>query len=123
MATESPPVALQKPRTERAEDRPAAPSGRASGPLKGILADVGLAGLFLALTFLLGAFPLKDADIYWHLRTGQLIRQTGEVPRTDIFTYTREGRPGPTCTGSSRSRSAGCSNAAGPSRSTWPNAP
>ena len=34
--------------------------------------------LFLALTFLLGAFPLKDADIYWHLRTGDLIRQTGQ---------------------------------------------
>ena len=42
---------------------------------------------------MLGVFPLKDADIYWHLRTGQIIRQTGEVPRTDIFTYTREGAP------------------------------
>ena len=49
--------------------------------------------LFLGLTFLLGAFPLKDADIYWHLRTGDLIRQTGKVPQTDIFTFTREGTP------------------------------
>jgi len=49
--------------------------------------------LFLILTFLLGAFPLKDADIYWHLRTGDLIRRTGQVPRVDIFTFTSEGRP------------------------------
>lgn len=55
--------------------------------------DVGLVALFLCLTFLLGIFPLKDADIYWHLRTGQIIRQTGSVPRADIFTYTRAGAP------------------------------
>ena len=55
--------------------------------------DGSLIVLFLVLTFLLGAFPLKDADIYWHLRTGDLIRQTGKVPQTDIFTFTREGTP------------------------------
>jgi len=49
--------------------------------------------LFLTLTFLLGVFPLKDTDIYWHLRTGDLIRQTGQVPHTDIFTFTSDGRP------------------------------
>ncbi len=43
----------------------------------------------LSLTFLLGAFPLKDADIFWHLRTGDLIRETGHVPRADLFTFTR----------------------------------
>jgi tetratricopeptide (TPR) repeat protein len=57
------------------------------------LADGFLIVLFLTLTFLLGAFPLKDTDIYWHLRTGDLIRQTGHVPRVDIFTFTSEGRP------------------------------
>jgi tetratricopeptide (TPR) repeat protein len=56
-------------------------------------ADAGLIVLFLLLAFLLGAFPLKDTDIYWHLRTGDLIRQTGQIPRTDIFTFTSEGRP------------------------------
>ncbi len=49
--------------------------------------------IFLVLTFLLGVFPLKDADIFWHLRTGQLIRQTGSIPRVDIFTYTRADAP------------------------------
>ena len=55
--------------------------------------DGSLIVLFLILTFLLGTFPLKDADIYWHLRTGDLIRQTGKVPQTDIFTFMREGTP------------------------------
>ena len=55
--------------------------------------DGSLIVLFLVLTFLLGSFPLKDADIYWHLRTGDLIRQTGKVPHKDIFTFTREGTP------------------------------
>ena len=27
------------------------------------------------------------------LRTGDLIRQTGKIPHTDIFTFTREGTP------------------------------
>jgi tetratricopeptide (TPR) repeat protein len=52
-------------------------------------ADAVLILLMLGLTFLLGVFPLKDTDIYWHLKTGDLIRQTGHVPRTDIFTFTR----------------------------------
>jgi tetratricopeptide (TPR) repeat protein len=57
------------------------------------LADVCLIFLFLVLACLLGSFPLKDADIYWHLRTGDLIRQSGQIPRTDIFTFSREGVP------------------------------
>ncbi len=57
------------------------------------LSDGCLIVLFLILTFLLGAFPLKDADIYWHLRTGDLIRRTEHVPRVDIFTFSSEGRP------------------------------
>ena len=57
-------------------------------PLAPALLDVVLIGAFLALTFLLGAFPLKDTDFWWHLRTGDLIRQTGQVPRTDLYTFT-----------------------------------
>jgi tetratricopeptide (TPR) repeat protein len=69
-------------------DSPSEPSLWAARALDG-----SLIVLFLTLTFLLGSFPLKDADIYWHLRTGDLIRQTAAVPRTDIFTFTREGSP------------------------------
>src|ERR1700730_15013147 len=49
--------------------------------------------LFLILTFVLGSFPLKDADIYWHLRTGYLIRQTGKIPDKAIFTFPRADTP------------------------------
>ena len=35
-----------------------------------------------------GCFDLINWDIWWHLRTGQLIWQRGHVPRTDWFTYT-----------------------------------
>ena len=48
---------------------------------------------FLALTFLLGAFPLKDTDFWWHLRTGDLIRQTGVIPTADTYTFLAEGHP------------------------------
>ena len=43
---------------------------------------------FLALVFLLGVFPLKDTDFWWHLRTGDWILANGKVPRADLYTYT-----------------------------------
>ena len=85
--------------TRKAKERPVESRTTPQGASPAIpsvaawIADAGLVVLFLALTFLLGVFPLKDTDIYWHLRTGQIIRQTGQVPRTDIFTFTREGAP------------------------------
>ncbi len=53
--------------------------------------DAGLIAVFLGLTFLLGVFPLKDTDFWWHLRTGDLIRQTGWVPTVDTFTFGAAG--------------------------------
>ncbi len=53
---------------------------------------VVLAALF-ALTFLLGCFPMADFDVWWHLRTGQLILERGAIPHFDIYTYTNAGRP------------------------------
>ncbi|HEY6475188.1 MAG TPA: hypothetical protein VI456_01325 [Polyangia bacterium] len=46
-----------------------------------------------ALAFLLCCSPLADFDVWWHLRTGQLILETGAVPRVDLFTYTNATRP------------------------------
>lgn len=57
------------------------------------LFDVVLIAFFLALSFLLGVFELKDTDFYWHLRTGDLIRRFGEIPRVDFYTFTRAGTP------------------------------
>lgn len=49
--------------------------------------DAILLAAFLALTFLLGIFPLKDTDFWWHLRTGDWIRQNGRVPTHDLYTF------------------------------------
>ncbi len=51
------------------------------------LADLFVLALFLALTFLLGVFPLNDTDFWWHLRTGDLIRRTGSIPHADLYTF------------------------------------
>src|SRR3954451_20068188 len=80
--SERPPSPAKKPRP--APQRP---------PLAPAMLDVLTLAAFLALTFLLGAFPLKDTDFWWHLRTGDLIRQTGVVPRVDSYTFTVAGKP------------------------------
>jgi tetratricopeptide (TPR) repeat protein len=92
MSTESP--AEPKPRGSSVRRQsvpkssvPEADSGTAR------LIDGTLLLLFLALTFLLGVFPLKDTDFWWHLRTGDWIRAQGTVPRTDLYLFTREGTP------------------------------
>ncbi|HEX7500728.1 MAG TPA: hypothetical protein VF524_10570, partial [Polyangia bacterium] len=73
----------------QAEARLTTPGAPESDPRKWRLA-VFLA--LLALTFLLGCFPMGDFAVWWHLRTGQLILERGEVPRTDWFTYTNATR-------------------------------
>ncbi len=72
------------------KSRPAASAQPEAAGL-GRLADAGLVAAFLALVALLGAFPLKDTDFWWHLRTGDLIRQTGLVPHVDTYTFGAEG--------------------------------
>jgi tetratricopeptide (TPR) repeat protein len=42
---------------------------------------------FLGLVCLLGVFPLNDTDFWWHLRTGDLIRQSGHVPTVDPYLF------------------------------------
>lgn len=51
--------------------------------------------LSLALLCLFAAnfFAGTDPDFWWHLRTGQLIAETGAVPHQDVFSYTAAGRP------------------------------
>ncbi|WP_422930310.1 tetratricopeptide repeat protein [Singulisphaera sp. PoT] len=59
----------------------------------GYFVDGCLIALFLVLAFLLGVFPLKDTDFWWHLRTGDLIRSTGSVPTHDLYTFTVPDHP------------------------------
>ena len=39
------------------------------------------------------ARPATDPDLWWHLRTGQWIVETGHVPHSDPFSFTRAGQP------------------------------
>lgn len=41
----------------------------------------------------LASRPLADADIGWHIRTGEQILATHSVPRTDPFSSTMQGQP------------------------------
>ncbi len=49
--------------------------------------------LALVVAGLLAVFPDPDPDIWWHLKTGEVIVTQQTIPRTDPFTYTAEGRP------------------------------
>lgn len=51
-----------------------------------------LSGLFLVGS---GGWTslLLDGDCGWHIRTGDFILQTGAVPRSDIFSFTKPGEP------------------------------
>jgi hypothetical protein len=52
--------------------------------------------IFLFWSLLAGALsnrPLADADIGWHIRTGELILATHALPRTDPFSSTVQGQP------------------------------
>lgn len=48
---------------------------------------------FLGLITLTFAFAQTDPDYWWHQRTGQLILATGQLPRTDPFSFTSAGQP------------------------------
>jgi len=47
--------------------------------------------LLFALALLMSFQDIRTFDYWWHLRTGDLIAATGEVPKVDIFTYTVPG--------------------------------
>jgi len=60
-----------------------------------LLADKRL--LFAAILFLgllaVTARSATDPDLWWHLRTGQWIVETGHVPHSDPFSFTHAGYP------------------------------
>ena len=75
--------------------------------------DLGLVVLFLALTFLLGIFPLKDADYPLASAYRRFDPSRPARFRASISTPSRsKGRPGSICTGSFRSGSAGSASTA-----------
>lgn len=65
------------------------PSFSISPPTKRLLFAAVLFFGLLAMT----ARSATDPDLWWHLRTGQLIVESGHVPHTDPFSFTRLGAP------------------------------
>ncbi|MDA0835136.1 MAG: hypothetical protein O2955_15040 [Planctomycetota bacterium] len=51
-----------------------------------------IAALF-AWVFVLGITPMIDTDIWWHLRTAELMWEQKTVPQTDWFTYVDWNQP------------------------------
>ena len=49
-------------------------------------------GVLAAVLFMLGMFQTVDPDLWWHLKTGQVILSQG-LPRVDIFSFTMAGTP------------------------------
>ena len=52
--------------------------------------------IFLFWSLLAGPLsnrPLADADIGWHIRTGEMILKTHAIPRVDPFSASMQGRP------------------------------
>lgn len=56
-------------------------------------AELAIPALLLLWTFLVGCIHMTSFDIWWHLKTGELILQRGELPDTDWFTYTDWDKP------------------------------
>jgi tetratricopeptide (TPR) repeat protein len=73
--------------------RPGAPEASPEGNarwLGGLLDGLAvLLGLVIVVTFTL--HPTDSNDIWWHLKTGQLILQELQIPTTDRFSYTAFG--------------------------------
>ena len=49
--------------------------------------------VFTAALFAMAARPLSDPDLWWHLRTGELIFQRHAAIHADPFSFTRLGQP------------------------------
>jgi len=64
-----------------------------STPIPSRLAAIAPWTALLALAAALSLQDIRSFDYWWHLRTGQLIVETGEVPVRDVFTYTTPGAP------------------------------
>jgi hypothetical protein len=60
------------------------------GPHRWLLATAPWAGLAVLATAL-SLQDIRSLDYWWHLRAGELIAATGEIPRSDPFTYTVPG--------------------------------
>jgi hypothetical protein len=67
------------------------PSPRAAVSWLRLVAEALLWASLIALVLSVSLREIASYDYWWHLRTGQLILETGSVPKTDFFTYSMPG--------------------------------
>jgi hypothetical protein len=73
-----------------------ATAGRTTYQLDRAATKLGQLLLFLPLLLFAATIPLlsaTDPDYWWHWRTGQVIYETGTVPRVDDYSFTVLGQP------------------------------
>lgn len=80
--------------TLRAEPRvDAGEAGSVSRSPLGSASFVTLAVALAALGFLAALFQICNNDVWWHIRTGELILDTGRIPKADPFSHLVQGQP------------------------------
>ncbi|HPM41006.1 MAG TPA: hypothetical protein PLY45_01045, partial [bacterium] len=47
----------------------------------------------VAIALLFFLHPVGTSDLFWQMKAGELILETGSVPRVDVFSFTAAGRP------------------------------
>ena len=48
---------------------------------------------FLSIVFLFGCYSMVNGDVWWHLKTGELILEQHQIPTQNLFTYTNPKSP------------------------------
>src|SRR5260370_17688270 len=72
----------------------AVPSGAAAQTRKRSILDIAfsfpvmVAATLVVLTVLTVGSRFNDPDLWWHLKTGEIIWNTHSIPRTDLFSFT-----------------------------------
>ncbi len=84
---------LSLPHAQAMPRKPAA--SRLRRGLEAVPGSFSLPWLMASLAFIIAfcAPGFTDPDFYWHLKTGELIAQSGAIPTTDPFSYTFGGKP------------------------------
>lgn len=63
-----------------------------NGPPRGIPASwIAITAFFGLVALPRPAIPLIDGDVYWHIRAGETVLDTGRVPTTDTWSIVGEG--------------------------------
>lgn len=55
------------------------------------IACAGFLGVFVAFIFFYATAPITDPDFWWHLKTGEVMAQSGGLLPSDPFNYTSDG--------------------------------